>query len=60
MSAAATLHPLFKVKLRACFLKVISVLTSSGIIAKVGALSVREETHQNEEGDRFCLDPFPT
>lgn len=58
--AAARLHPPFKVRLRTRLLDVLSVETSSGTIAKVGVLSVREETHQIEEAERFCLDLFPT
>lgn len=60
MPAAASLNPLFKVKVRTRLLKVLSVETSSGTIAKVEVLSVREEMHQIEEADQFCLDLFPT
>lgn len=59
-SKSSSSERLFKVKLRASSLKFILVQTSSGIMAKVTVLSVREEMHQKEEGGRFCLDRFPT
>lgn len=59
-SKSSSSERLFKVKPRASFLKFILVQTSSGIMAKVTVLSVREEMHQKEEGGRFCLDRFPT
>lgn len=46
--AVMSLHPLFKVKLRARLLKVVSVETLSGTIAKVDVLSDRKERRPSD------------